>query len=190
MCQMCDLTFFGLAEPQLPMLASYTSALQQGWSPSSSRDVSAEQLAAIAAGPKPFLSDLVSQDGTVAHSDGSSRPRLSRRLRWMWDGAFCGAINLRWQPGTEALPPDVSGHIGYGVVPWKRGHGLATRALRLMLREAGEVGLTRVTLTTDPDNIPSQRVILANGGTFVGEGIEPGGARKFRYQIALQPDMT
>jgi predicted acetyltransferase len=45
----------------------------------------------------------------------------------MWDGDFAGAINLRWQPGTAELPPHCLGHIGYGVVPWKRGRCEAFR---------------------------------------------------------------
>jgi predicted acetyltransferase len=185
MCQMCDLTFFGLAEPQLPMLASYASALEQGWSPSSSRDISGEQLDALKADPKLFLIDLVNQEGMETLPDGTTRPRLPRRLRWMWDGEFCGSINLRWQPGTTTLPPDVHGHIGYSVVPWKRGHGLAKRALRLILREAREVGLDRVVLTTEPENIASQTVILSNGGHRIGDRVvsHQHNKIKFTYEI-------
>jgi predicted acetyltransferase len=169
------------------MLASYADALRQGWSPNTSRDVSGEHLAQIERDPKQFLADLVSRQGSVRLADGRDVPKLPFRLRWMWDGTFCGAITLRWQEGTLDLPPYVSGHIGYAVVPWKRGHGFATRALRHMLAEAKEVGLARVTLTTDPDNIASQKVILANSGRFVcerEEGPLPP-QRKFLYDIGL-----
>ena len=44
--------------------------------------------------------------------------------------------------------------------------GYATRALALLLDDARREGLDHVELTTDPDNEPSQRVILANGGTL------------------------
>ena len=53
------------------------------------------------------------------------------------------------------------------MVPWKRGRGYATRALALLLPEARKEGLTWVDLTTDADNIPSQKVITNNGGAFV-----------------------
>src|SRR5579862_7651629 len=82
----------------------------------------------------------------------------------MWDDEFCGSIQLRWQTGTNDLPSYCLGHIGYSVVPWKQGRGYATQALRDLLPLAKERGLTYVHLTTDPDNIASQRVILANGG--------------------------
>ena len=85
----------------------------------------------------------------------------------MWDDEFCGSIGFRWQPGTSALPPHCLGHIGYSVVPWKQRLGHATRALALLLPEARKEGLDYVELTTDPDNLPSQKVITANGGVFV-----------------------
>ena len=100
----------------------------------------------------------------MALPDGSTVPRLPGFRLWMWDGEFCGSIELRWQAGTTDLPAYCLGHIGYSVVPWKRRRGYATQALRLMLPMARERGLVHVDLTTDPDNVASQRVILANGG--------------------------
>jgi len=95
---------------------------------------------------------------------------------------------LRWQPGTTALPPYCLGHIGYAVVPWKQRLGYAKSALRLILREAKAVGLPYVEITTDPDNIPSQRVIEANGGILVEHFIKPqqfGSKPGLRFRIML-----
>lgn len=169
MCSACDMSFVGFAVPQLPMLASYVDALQQGWSPNTLQNVSAEQLRHVAADPQGFLAALADErpPGTRNLDDGRVVALLPMRVRWIWDGAFGGAVNLRWQPGTEDLPDYVSGHIGYSIVPWKRGHGLAKKALRHILSEAREVGLRHVDLTTDDSNVASQRVILANGGVFV-----------------------
>jgi predicted acetyltransferase len=74
---------------------------------------------------------------------------------------------LRWQPGTEDLPPTCSGHIGYAVVPWRRGEGLASAGLIAMLPQASAVGLRHVDLTSDPDNPASIRVIEKAGGVFI-----------------------
>ncbi len=125
MCDRCaeGLLFFGLAEPQAAMLDAYADALLRGWSPSNTSDVSAEHLAAIAADPEAFLAKLLEQTGTFALPDGTVVEKLPSIVRWMWDGDFCGAISLRYQPGTSALPPHVAGHIGYAVVPWKHNHG-------------------------------------------------------------------
>jgi len=106
----------------------------------------------------------------------------------MWDGEFCGVIGFRWQPGTTELPPHCLGHIGYSIVPWKRGRGYATRALALLLADIREEGLPYVELTTDTTNIPSQRAILANGGKVVEQFNKPlayGGAASLRFRIPL-----
>lgn len=88
-------------------------------------------------------------------------PSYSDALRrgWAHDNLRLAAaaqeeIELRWQAGTTDLPAYCLGHIG----------GYATQALRLMLPMARERGLVHVDPTTDPDNVASQRVILANGG--------------------------
>ena len=97
-------------------------------------------------------------------------------------------IGLRWQPGTEALPPYVLGHIGFSVVPWKRQRGYATRALALLLADARREGLRWVELTTKLDNVASQRDIEANGGRLVERFTTPGeyGEREaLRFRIDL-----
>jgi predicted acetyltransferase len=163
---------FALVKPSAEHLESYVAALKRGWSPDNLRDETRiEQLHRIASDPQAFLSSLDDREGKsgpIRLADGSFVPRLPGFKRWMWDGDFAGTIGLRWQPGTSALPPWCLGHIGYGVVPWKRRRGYATTALRLILPEAREQGLLYVELTTEEENVASQRVILANGGACVG----------------------
>lgn len=161
-----------LIVPALAYLDAYAAALQRGWSADNVRLEAAarEELAKIAVDPRAFVASLDNREAKgdpITLPDGSKVARLPGFRRWMWDGEFCGSIGFRWQPGTGALPAYVLGHIGYAVVPWKRGRGYATRALALMLDEARREGLPYVELTTDPDNEPSQKVIRANGGVFV-----------------------
>ena len=145
-----------MSTPALEYLPAYAEALERGWSPNNIRDVSSEHLAAIRIGRRlPLSPPCSSQDGTVTLPDGSQIPKLPNRVRWMWDGEFCGQIGLRWQPGTDVLPSHVLGHFGYAVVPWKRHRGYATEALRQMLGMAREVGLTSVEITTDKGNVAS-----------------------------------
>jgi predicted acetyltransferase len=181
-----------LVVPALPYLASYTDALQRGWSPDNTRLEAAprEELEKIAVDPAAFvasLDDREARGGDITLPDGSKIPRLPGFRRWMWDGEFCGSIGFRWQPGTEALPVHSLGHIGYSVVPWKRRQGHATRALSLMLLEARREGLAWVELTTDTGNGPSPAVILANGGRLIERFHSPshGTDERLRYRIPL-----
>lgn len=178
-----------LVAPSLEYLPSYVAALETGWSPNNVVNVSAEQLAAIRKDAHAFLADLTRQGGTITLPDGAVRPKLPFIARWLWDGDFCGSISLRWQAGTDELPPHVLGHIGYAVVPWKRGRGYATEALRQILTEAASVGLGRIEITTDADNFTSQRVIERNGGRFVEAFINEhfGPEPHHRYVIDVDP---
>jgi predicted acetyltransferase len=174
-----------LREPSLALLPGYEAALAAGWSPDTERDVSARQLEELRRDQVAFLAELTRQDGMIALSPGRLVPRLPGLLFWLDDGDFCGAINLRYQPGSDELPSYVSGHIGYAVVPWKQRRGYATCALARLLPMARELGLTRVELTCDDDNERSQRVIVANGGIQTGTRKAPGGKTKLVFQINL-----
>lgn len=155
-----------LVEPGHALLPGYAAALEAGWSPNTTRDVSSEQLQALRADPDVFLRDLVDPNGTISIDDGRVVPKLPSHLFWITDGDFCGSINFRFQPGTEELPPYCSGHIGYSIVPWKRQRGYATEALRQVLPLARREGFDRVSITCDDSNIGSIRVIEANGGVL------------------------
>jgi predicted acetyltransferase len=178
--------------PSIEALPSYVDALRQGWSPDTMRPQTAtDQLAEIDRDPVAFLESLVDREASgppIPLPDGTFGRRLPGFHKWMWDGAFCGSIGFRWQPGTTDLPPHVLGHIGYSVVPWKRRLGYATEALGLLLPDATAAGLEFVEVTTDLDNLGSQRVIEANGGVLL-DGYEPdpvyGVECKLRYRISV-----
>ena len=181
-----------LVTPAVEHLQGYARALERGWSPDNTRpEAGLEELQLIAGDPVRFIAqqtDPLGKGPPVKLPDGSTVPRLPGFHRWMWDGEFCGSIGVRWQPGTEALPPHCLGHIGYSVVPWKRRLGYATRALGMLLPDLRPQGLRFVELTAERDNIASHRVIEANGGVRVGTFSKPeahGGAESFRFRISL-----
>jgi predicted acetyltransferase len=182
-----------LLAPLREHLSGYVHALRSGWSPNNEAGpaTAERELAEISDNPDAFVERQIDREAKgplIVLPDGSTVPRLPGYRLWIWDGEFCGAIGFRWRPGSNSLPPYTLGHIGYSIVPWKRGRGYATTALRLMLPRAKDEGLDYVEITTDPDNVPSQRVILANGGTLVERFVKPsqyGEKSGLRYRVYL-----
>jgi predicted acetyltransferase len=161
-----------LIPPSLDRLDHYADALRRGWSPDNVRlaEAAKEELELIAKNPAQFVAnqdDPEAKAGPVELPDGSTVQRLPGFRRWVWDGEFCGTFGFRRKPGTAELPPHVLGHLGYSIVPWKQKRGYATQGLKLLLQEIRKPDLPYVLITTDPDNIPSQKVVLANGGVLV-----------------------
>ncbi|MEO9902299.1 GNAT family N-acetyltransferase [Nisaea sp.] len=160
-----------LLKPGMDQIPAYVDALKRGWSPDNLRsEASQEQLSRISKDAALFVSELddpTAKAGPIKLPDGSEVQRLPSIRRWLWDNEFCGHISLRWKPGSEDLPPTCSGHIGYSVVPWRQGEGLATAALIAILPEAKAVGLKHIDVTTSPENLASIRVIEKSGGSLL-----------------------
>jgi predicted acetyltransferase len=83
---------------------------------------------------------------------------------WIVQATYLGAITLRHD--LNELLREVGGHIGFGVRPSARRRGLARWALAAVLPRARSLGLGRVLVTCDDDNLASARTIEANGGVL------------------------
>jgi predicted acetyltransferase len=86
---------------------------------------------------------------------------------WLTDGApeeVVGFLALRTRLNDWLL--NEGGHIGYSVRPARRREGHASRALALGVRRAAELGIDRVLVTCDDDNVPSARTIVSGGGVY------------------------
>ena len=94
------------------------------------------------------------------------------------DGVYVGFLQMRHELNDFLL--DVGGHIGYSVRPTRRREGHASRALGLAVRRAADLGLDRVLVTCDDDNLASARTIESQGGV-----LEDVRDVKRRYWIAV-----
>ena len=101
------------------------------------------------------------------------------------DNEFIGRLSLRYELNENLLK--VGGHIGYEIRPSKRRQGYGTKILRLGLEKARELGLHRVLVTCDEDNIGSKKIIERNGGMLENAiEIEGDPVKKLRYWIDVQ----
>jgi predicted acetyltransferase len=80
------------------------------------------------------------------------------------DNKIVGSLNLRWNLNEEML--QTCGHIGYEVRPTERRKGYNKINLYLGLLEAKKVGLDKVMLSCDIDNLGSDKTIKSLGGVF------------------------
>ncbi|MBR0302870.1 MAG: GNAT family N-acetyltransferase [Clostridia bacterium] len=95
-----------------------------------------------------------------------------------------GAVNIRHRLNDSLLRE--GGHIGDGIRPSERGKGYATEMIRLALDECRALGIDRVLMTCEKDNIASARTIVKNGGVLENEIINSEGECEQRYWIDLK----
>lgn len=80
----------------------------------------------------------------------------------------------------------LGGHIGYDVRPSERRKGYGSLILHLTLEKARAIGLERVFLTCDADNVASAKIIEKHGGKLDNQIIyEPTGKLISQYWIEL-----
>ncbi len=87
------------------------------------------------------------------------------------DNKIIGSINIRWNLSLEML--EFGGHIGYGIRPTERKKGYNKINLYLGMIEAKKVGLDKVMLDCDVNNIASDKTLKALGGRLTRTEIDP-----------------
>jgi predicted acetyltransferase len=97
------------------------------------------------------------------------------------DGVVVGIVSLRHKLNEKLLK--MGGHIGYGIRPSKRKMGYGAKILELALREAKKLGIDKVLVSCDDDNVGSYKIIEKNGGVLENKIIGDEGKLKRRYWI-------
>ena len=87
------------------------------------------------------------------------------------DNKIIGSINLRWNLNDVMLK--FGGNIGYGIRPTERRKGYNKINLYMVLYEAKKVGLTKVMLDCNSNNIGSDKTIKALGGVLERCEVDP-----------------
>ena len=96
-----------------------------------------------------------------------------------------GAVNIRHYLNANLLR--AGGHIGDGVRPSERRKGIAMKMIALALDECAKLGIDRVLMVCDKDNIGSKKSIINNGGVLENEFFdEEDGTVVLRYWIDLK----
>lgn len=144
--------------------------------------------------------------------EGDRDPETARRFGWVPEDASAEKVGghiatcaQRWSKGERvtwavraAGSPAAMGHvelklrdegrarISYSTYPWARGRGLAARAADLACVFAfEELGVARVQLLTDADNLASHRVAVKAGFTIEGVLRQHGERDGQRHDMAL-----
>jgi len=78
-----------------------------------------------------------------------------------------GAVNIRHYLNESLLIN--GGHIGDGVRPSERRKGIATKMIGLALQECRHLGINKVLMVCDKENVASAKSIINNGGVLENE---------------------
>ena len=106
---------------------------------------------------------------------------VPQTLYWAMVGnKFVGVVKLRHRLNKKLMTQ--GGHIGYSVVSSERRKGYATEMLHLALKKAKNLGIKKVLVTCDKNNIGSRKVIEANGGVLENK-VKTDGVWKLRFWV-------
>lgn len=94
-----------------------------------------------------------------------------------------GAVNIRHRLNEALLAH--GGHIGDGIRPSERRKGYAVQMIGLALEECRKLGIKKVLMVCDKENIGSAKSIIRNGGILENERTENGKTIQ-RYWITLK----
>ena len=95
---------------------------------------------------------------------------------------FVGAVNIRHYLNESLLLN--GGHIGDGVRPSERRKGIASKMISLALDECKKLGIKKVLMVCDKNNVGSAKSIMNNGGVLENEVVEDGVTQQ-RYWIKI-----
>jgi RimJ/RimL family protein N-acetyltransferase len=168
--------------PALPSVELADATLRlRGWLPEDAaavlRALADPQLQRFTLWPAGLSEEDVSERFRAAERRRRAGMRLELAVTRAEQRALVGFV------GLEPSWKDSRAEVFYWTAPWARGHGVARGALRLLCRWAlDELGLARLELHSDADNLASLKVARAVGFR------EEGRLRSYRDRAGERPD--
>jgi predicted acetyltransferase len=162
-----------LSVPDMHYFPSYFAALEEGFAYGSGDPYSVDKITAIKQDPEAHIAEMrvIFKGGEFEAVNGNRYPRVPQEVIWvLQDDDFIGAINFR--PTLNEMLVSYGGHAGYSITPSARGKGYMSQAFGLLLADKDrmtKIDRDHMIVTTDPDNVPSQKVITHHGGVLVDE---------------------
>lgn len=104
----------------------------------------------------------------IARGEGLESWMVPENTYWFYAGSRPVGYGKVRHRLTEALRK-AGGHIGYAIRPTDRGKGYGIVILKLLLAKARGLGLEKVMIDCLAGNLPSRKVIEANGGVLEKE---------------------
>lgn len=147
-----------LVKPSLRYKQAYLDALEESKSETSDTQLNKPE-------ENQSFEDFVQQ--LLDNEVGKSLPDgwVAATMFWLLDNnEIIGRVHIRHTLSDYLLKH--GGHIGYYIRPSKRKMGYGKKILELSLAEAKKLGLMKVLVTCDDDNIGSKKIIEANGGVL------------------------
>lgn len=99
------------------------------------------------------------------------------------ESKILGSVEIRHELNDYLLK--VGGNIGYGVAPSERKKGYANFMLAQSLGICRKMGMKKVLVTCNKENIGSSKTILKNSGVLENEVLTDDGFTRQRYWINL-----
>ncbi len=124
-----------------------------------------------------YLDSLETKEGTQGKVPDSTFFSLDEERN-----IFLGAVNIRHYLNEALL---LNGcHIGDGIRPSERRKGYATQMIGLALEECRKLGIDKVLMVCDKENVGSAKSIINNGGVLENEVVVDGVTEQ-RYWISI-----
>lgn len=122
---------------------------------------------------------LDNESESTKHTDVTANVYLGIREE---DNNLIGFLNIRHTLNEYLF--NYGGHIGYSVKKEERNKGYAKEMLKFALEECHKIGIKKVLITCDSENIASAKTIMSCGGVFENN-VPEGELVTNRYWITL-----